>query len=377
MPEQNAPPAHPERSFREHLRRIIFEADTPAGKAFDIALLWAIALSVIAVMLESVEAINARYGTYLRDAEWFFTILFTIEYIVRIAVVRKPRNYIFSFFGIIDLLACIPTYLTLFVTGTQALAVIRIVRILRVFRVLKMVRHLGEANVILNALLASRAKITVFLLGVLSIAVIMGSIVYMFENPVEGTTFTSIPRALYWAIVTLTTVGYGDISPTTVPGQCIAVLVMILGYAIIAVPTGIVSVEIQNEAARQRLLSSRCCPHCTAEGHRPSAKFCYNCGGQLEAADHHPDFHRPPPQDPIPLGPRLKRRAIFPRLRAVAETHPLVLLAGDLRVERRELEFTKPAVQTMPPRRRAVQTMPPRRRNPLPLPARFTIRVKG
>ncbi len=290
MPEPTAPPQRPERSLRETLRRIIFEADTPAGRAFDIILLWAIGISVLAVMLESVQSVNARYGSYLRAVEWFFTILFTIEYFVRIAVVLRPKKYIFSFFGIVDLLAFIPTYLTLFFTGTQAIAVIRIVRVLRVFRILKMLRHLGEANVILSALAASRAKITVFILGVFAIAVIMGSIVYIFEKPVADSTFTSIPRAVYWAIVTLTTVGYGDVSPVTVPGQCIAILVMLLGYAIIAVPTGIVTVEIQAEALRQRSVSSRSCPHCTAEAHRPSALFCYHCGGILEKPDFPPEI---------------------------------------------------------------------------------------
>ena len=285
-----------DRPIREKVRRIVFEADTPAGKAFDIMLMWAIALSVVAVMLESVESINEEYGGILRIIEWFFTILFTIEYFVRIAVVLRPKRYIFSFFGIVDLLACIPTYLTLFLAGTQAMAVVRIVRILRVFRVLKMLRHLGEANILLNALRASRAKITVFLLGVFSVAVILGSIVYIFEHFEEDTEFTSIPRAVYWAIVTLTTVGYGDVYPETAPGQFIAVFVMILGYAIIAVPTGIVSVEIQHQSqvARERLISSRTCPHCTAEGHRPSADFCYNCGGKLEEIDLEPEACIPP-----------------------------------------------------------------------------------
>lgn len=259
------------------LHEVIFEADTRTGKWFDIMLLWAILLSVAAVMLESVESINQAYGEELRIIEWSFTFLFTIEYIARILTVGKPLKYIFSFYGVIDLISIIPTYLGLFVSGSHTLSVIRSIRLLRVFRILKLVQFISEANVLLKALKASRAKIVVFLFAVLSLTFILGTIMYLIESPEAG--FTSIPRSIYWAIVTLTTVGYGDIAPQTVLGQTLASLIMIIGYAIIAVPTGIVGAEI---AKTNTATNTQSCPQCSLEGHEDDAKHCKHCGSRLE-----------------------------------------------------------------------------------------------
>ena len=228
--------------FRLH--EIIFEADTPAGKLFDVVLMWSIILSVVAVMLDSVTAVRVQYGWLLYAIEWFFTILFTVEYALRLISVGRPLKYATSFFGIVDLLAIIPTYLSLIIPGSQYLLVVRILRVLRVFRVLKLAHYLGEANLLMQALSASYRKISVFLFTVLTLVIIFGSLMYLIEGQENG--FTSIPRGVYWAIVTLTTVGYGDISPQTALGQTLAALIMILGYGIIAVPTGIVTVEMSN-----------------------------------------------------------------------------------------------------------------------------------
>ena len=266
-------------SLRARVAEIIFEADTPAGRRFDVALLWAIVLSVGAVMLESVEAIRTGYGPWLRAAEWFFTAIFTLEYGVRLATVPKPFAYARSFFGLVDLLAVVPTYLSIFLPGSQSLIVIRALRLLRVFRVLKLAHLLGEANILVDAMRASRHKIFVFMGTVLVLVTILGSVMYLIEGAESG--FTSIPRSIYWAIVTMTTVGYGDITPTSVPGQTLAAVVMILGYAIIAVPTGIVTAEIV-DTTRSRPITTRVCPHCMSEGHVPTARFCRDCGGELE-----------------------------------------------------------------------------------------------
>ena len=238
-------------SWRARLHEIIFEADTPLGKAFDIGLILCIILSVIAVMLDSVAAIRAEYGGLLLAVEWGFTILFTIEYVLRLTCIGRPWKYATSFFGIVDLLAIIPTYLSVILPGTHYLLVIRILRVLRIFRVLKIVQYLSEANLLLTALKASRRKITVFLFAVLTLVIIFGSLMYIIEDESHG--FTSIPRSMYWAIVTLTTVGYGDISPKTSVGQAIAAVVMILGYSIIAVPTGIVTVELSHAFAGKKV----------------------------------------------------------------------------------------------------------------------------
>ena len=265
------------RSWRDIMFEVIFEADTPAGKWFDIVLIICILLSVLTVMLDSVSSIREQYGEFLRAVEWFFTTLFTIEYIFRLVCVGRPIRYAVSFFGIVDLLAILPTYSSLLFFRSRYLSVVRVLRVLRIFRVLKLGHHTREAAVLKKALYASRRKILVFLFVVLSLVVIIGSLIYLIEDEENG--FTSIPRSVYWAIVTLTTVGYGDISPVTGPGQFLAAIVMILGYSIIAVPTGIVTVEF----SRAHNIQSSCqaCPSCSAEGHDRDAKFCKYCGAKL------------------------------------------------------------------------------------------------
>jgi voltage-gated potassium channel len=274
-----------EPSQRERWREIIFEADTPSGRAFDVVLLWAIAISVVAVMLESVASIRAEYGPQLLGVEWFFTALFTIEYACRLYTTPRPIAYARSFFGIVDLLAILPTYVSFFFPGSQSLLTIRALRLLRAFRVLKLAPYLGEANIITTALQASRRKVTVFLGTVLVLVMILGSAMYLIEGAASG--FTSIPRSVYWAIVTMTTVGYGDITPRTVPGQLLASLVMIMGYAIIAVPTGIMTAEFV-EAHRARPITTRTCMACLSEGHLHDARFCRDCGELLEIDEQAP-----------------------------------------------------------------------------------------
>jgi len=264
--------------LRNKLHEVIYEAETPAGRAFDVALICIIVLSVVIVTLESIRSIRENYGDLIFTLEWTFTILFTIEYVLRLLSVEKPVRYATSFFGIVDLLAIIPTYLSLFVPGSQYLLVIRILRLLRVFRILKLTEYLTEANVLKRALHASQRKISVFLLTVVTLVVIIGSLMYVIEGEANG--FTSIPVGIYWAVVTLTTVGYGDISPQTPLGQTLASLVMILGYGIIAVPTGIVSVELA-QATRQGQTSTQSCPACSAEGHDADAAHCKYCGAKL------------------------------------------------------------------------------------------------
>jgi voltage-gated potassium channel len=264
-------------NLRGRLHEIIFEADTPAGKLFDVALIVAILASVVAVMLDSVASVRAVHGRFLVVAEWVFTILFTIEYVLRLATVGRPVRYARSFFGVVDLLAILPTYLSILLPGSQYLIVIRILRVLRVFRVLKLAQFILEANMLMRALRASSRKIIVFLFVVLTLVVIFGSAMYLIEGADSG--FTSIPRGVYWAIVTLTTVGYGDISPKTAIGQSVAALVMIMGFAIIAVPTGIVTAEMYR--ARDPRVSTQACPQCSAEGHEFGARFCKDCGAPL------------------------------------------------------------------------------------------------
>ena len=264
-------------SWKEKLHEIIYEADTPAGKLFDVILLIAIIASIVLVMLESVESINSKYGTLLNISEWFITFLFTIEYIVRIISIKKPTKYIFSFYGIIDLLSTLPKYLAIFFTGTHSLVALRALRLLRVFRILKLARFVGESNNFMKALRASKAKIAVFLFFVLILCIILGTVMYLIEGGENG--FTSIPRSVYWAIVTLTTVGYGDIAPHTPFGQFIASIVMILGYGIIAVPTGIVSSEMVK--INDVNLNTQSCPSCSYEGHDDNAIFCNHCGNKL------------------------------------------------------------------------------------------------
>ena len=263
--------------WREKLHEVIFEADTPAGRAFDVALILSIVLSVTAVMLDSVAAIRSEHGDFLYPAEWFFTVLFTVEYILRLICVRRPLHYATSFFGVVDLLAILPTYVSALFPGSQYLLVIRILRVLRIFRVLKLGIYISQARLLRQALRASRHKITVFLFTVLAVVIVVGSLMYLIEG--ESSGFTSIPRSIYWAVVTLTTVGYGDISPQTPFGQALAAVIMILGYGIIAVPTGIVTVELTR--TEQRELSPRACPHCGREGHDVDAVYCKRCGSKL------------------------------------------------------------------------------------------------
>lgn len=264
------------RSLKKRLHDIIFEADTPAGKAFDIILLIAILLSVIVVMLESVKKIDLRYATQFDQLEWMFTGLFTIEYALRIYVLKRPLKYIFSFYGIIDLLSILPTYLGLFIGGAESLMVIRSLRLLRVFRILKLTRYVGESNLLISALKASRHKILVFLFAVLALTVIFGTAMYMIEGGKNG--FDSIPHSIYWAIVTLTTVGYGDISPGTWAGQLLASIIMILGYGIIAVPTGIVTAQMTNKKPQ---VNTQACEECGHSDHQDDAEYCLKCGEKL------------------------------------------------------------------------------------------------
>lgn len=264
--------------LKHELHTIIFEAETPAGKAFDLGLLAAIVLSVLVVLLESVHDINASNHQLFYVFEWIFTIMFTLEYVLRLWLVNKPRVYAWSFYGIIDLLSILPTYLALFVSGSQMLMTIRILRLLRIFRVLKLTRFLAESQALKLALLASRRKILVFLFAVLVITIIMGTIMYLVEGPDNG--YTSIPTSIYWTIVTMTTVGFGDITPETALGKAIASFIMILGYGIIAVPTGIVTSELTRE--KKEKLNTISCPGCGTEGHEKSANYCFKCGAKLD-----------------------------------------------------------------------------------------------
>jgi len=264
-------------AWQKKLHEIIFEADTAAGKLFDIFLILTILLSVVAVMLDSVKSINGYYGNILYTAEWIFTILFTIEYFLRITAISKPWGYMRSFYGVVDLLAVLPTYLGVIFPGIHFLLVIRLLRVLRIFRVLKLIQYISEAKMLRQALRASGRKITIFIFTVLTLVTIMGSLMYVIEGEANG--FTSIPLSIYWAIVTLTTVGYGDISPMTGLGQMLAAIIMICGYGIIAVPTGIVTVEMNRLAVKK--ISTQSCPECSAEGHDYDAKFCKICGAKL------------------------------------------------------------------------------------------------
>ncbi len=267
-----------QKKIKQTIHEIIFEADTPSGRYFDIILMAAIILSVIIVILDSVPSITDEYGVYFHAIEWILTILFTIEYALRIYTVNKPSKYIFSFYGIIDLLAILPTYLSLFLVGSHYLMIIRILRLMRIFRVLKLGRYIRAAKSLSAALRSSREKIIVFLEVVVTIVVIVGSIMYLVEGPENG--FTSIPVSIYWAIVTITTVGYGDIAPHTVFGQVIASLLMIVGYSIIAVPTGIISGEIVR-GSKIKKQSTQVCQNCLFEDHDYDAKYCKQCGEEL------------------------------------------------------------------------------------------------
>lgn len=266
--------------WKQKLHETIYEADTLHGKIFNISLLIVIIASIIFVMLESVAEIDAKYHTFLNAAEWVITILFTLEYIARIITVKNPSKYIFSFFGIIDLLSTIPKYLSFILTGSHSLVALRALRLLRVFRILKLARYIGESTNLKRALQLSRAKITIFMMFVLILCVILGTIMYLVESG-QDSGFTSIPRSVYWAIVTLTTVGYGDIAPATALGQFIASFIMLMGYAIIAVPTGIVTAEMTNIKKHKVQTNTQSCPYCMATKHRDNAEFCYKCGNLL------------------------------------------------------------------------------------------------
>jgi voltage-gated potassium channel len=263
--------------LKERLYTVIFEADTPAGKRFDVLLFFAIMSSVLLTMLSSVHSIRMSHGSGLLVLNGLFTLLFTVEYAFRLYCARKPLRYARSFFGVVDLLAVLPFYLSLLIPSTRFLDVIKVLRMLRIFRVLKMAQYVGEADLLLNALVASRRKIGIFVVAVLTIVVILGSLMYVIEGEANG--FTSIPRSVYWAIVTLTTVGYGDISPQTNAGQALAAIIMIIGYSIIAVPTGIITAELGLSAARSK--TGRKCNSCGQGRHEADAAYCRQCGTAL------------------------------------------------------------------------------------------------
>lgn len=262
--------------WRQSIHEIVFESDTTAGRIFDIALIILILLSVAAVMLESVREVRDVFGPELNVAEWFFTVLFTLEYILRLMAVRRPLRYALSFYGLVDLIAIVPTYLGLFFPGTQFFLTVRILRLLRIFRILKLSEYTSASRTITSALMASRKKIFVFLVAMLTIVTVVGSLMYVVEGEENG--FINIPTGIYWAIVTLTTVGYGDLSPQTPLGKIFASLVMILGYGIIAVPTGIVTAEL---ARAGKPASTQVCPECHAEPHDIDALYCKYCGAKL------------------------------------------------------------------------------------------------
>jgi len=265
---------------RKKIHEIIFEADTPNGKLFDVILLWAILLSVALVMLESVPEINSEYGVILRSLEYFFTGLFTIEYILRLISVKRTFKYAFSTYGIIDLLSILPTFIELLLpVGVSSIRIVRILRLFRILRILKLIGFLREAVVLKNALWGARRKILLFLGAVLVLVTLLGTMVYLVEDSESG--FTSIPRSIYWAIVTVTTVGYGDIAPQTVMGQTLASIIMLIGYAIIAVPTGIVGAELVTASQNNPNMNTQSCGNCNAVDHDDKAKHCNQCGEDL------------------------------------------------------------------------------------------------
>ena len=261
--------------IRDQLKKIIFGTETFGGRLFDLLLIVAIITSVLIVMLDSVSEYHNFYGNIFLKAEWVFTVLFTIEYCLRIYCIRLPSSYMFSFFGIIDFLAILPTYISLLIPGAGVFSVIRILRVLRVFRVLKLVQFMGEAELLRQAMVASKRKIFVYLFFLLNLVIVLGSLMYLIEGEESG--FDSIPRSIYWAIVTLTTVGYGDISPVTNLGQFIAAIIMIMGYSIIAVPTGIVTSSMNFTKDKYR----KTCIVCNDDRQTSLAKFCNQCGAKM------------------------------------------------------------------------------------------------
>ena len=273
-PSDEATPVHWP-PWRKRLHEIIFGHESPTGKAFDLALIVAILLSVVAVLLDSVVSVRERFGTALYTIEWVFTILFTVEYMLRLICSPRPVRYARSFFGVVDLASILPTFLSLIMPGTQYFQIIRVLRVLRVFRVLKLAEYIGEADVLMVAIRNSRRKLAIFIATVLVLAVILGAAMYLVEGRTHG--FTSIPQSVYWTIVTITTVGYGDIAPETPVGQSLASVIMLLGYAIVAVPTGIVTVEL----SRGKALTNRRCPTCGYAEHDRDAQFCKLCGTRV------------------------------------------------------------------------------------------------
>lgn len=274
---QNEKPLIP---WQKKLHEVIYEADTTAGKWFDIILLLFILASILFVMLESIKGLPEYWYRFFTTAEWVITILFTIEYLLRIISIRQPKHYIFSFYGLVDLVAIFPLYLSLMISGTSALATLRALRLLRIFRILKITRYIKEGYRLKEALRLSKPKILVFLFTVIIVSMIAGTLMYLIEGDESG--FTSIPRGIYWSIVTMTTVGFGDIAPVTPLGQFIASMIMIMGYGIIAVPTGIVSVAYAKTSIPEPELNTQSCPNCTAEDQKETANYCWNCGFKLD-----------------------------------------------------------------------------------------------
>lgn len=274
----------PDTGWRLRLYTIIFEADTRAGRAFDLALIGLILASVAVVMLDSVATIHARFAPWFTALEWFFTLTFTAEYVARLLCVRHPWRYARSAYGVIDLVAVLPTYLAFFFPGVHALIDVRVLRLLRVFRIFKLGAYVAEYGALGRALWLSRRKIAVFLSFVLLVVLVMGTLMYVVEGPANG--FTSVPVGVYWAITTLTTVGFGDITPKTDLGRAIASVMMLLGWGTLAVPTGIVSAEFTAQRFQAEGPTTRTCPECLSEGHLPSARFCRDCGAALPPWQH-------------------------------------------------------------------------------------------
>lgn len=283
VPAGDPPPGRPAGGWRQAAYTVIFESDTRAGRAFDLALIWLIVASVVVVMLDSVEPIRAAWGDWFNGLEWGFTAVFTLEYLLRLACVRQPLRYARSAFGIVDLLAIAPTYLALLFPAIHALIDVRVLRLLRIFRILKLAAYVDEYGALGRALWASRRKVAVFLSFVLLVVLVMGTLMYVVEGPANG--FTSVPVAVYWAITTMTTVGFGDITPKTDLGRLIASAMMLLGWGTLAVPTGIVSAEFTAQRLRPEP-TTRTCPDCLSEGHEPGARFCRDCGARLPAGRH-------------------------------------------------------------------------------------------
>lgn len=276
MPVSDLEKEVPASPWRSRLHEIVFESDTRAGRVFDLTLIWLIILSILVILLESVKGIRENYGEALTVVEWMFTALFTIEYLLRLLSVKKPLRYALSFYGVVDFLAIAPTYLSLFIPGTHYLLIIRVLRLLRIFRILKLTEYISEARVITSALKASQRKISVFVFAVVAMVTVIGALMYVIEGEANG--FTDIPTSIYWAIVTLTTVGYGDLSPKTALGKSLASVVMIVGYGVIAVPTGIVTAELTRKPKR---VSTQVCPECHAADHDADAVFCKICSAKL------------------------------------------------------------------------------------------------